>query len=177
MNPYFDISDPRSVVWTIQRMLLALSRVDPEVPRVNPDGYYGDETRYAVSAFQRSRGLPETGDVDLDTFNRLLDDYSKTVDRKGKSEGIFPFERRLSGDRVSPGDVFDLVLILQVMLNTIGMAFDDISVSDINGEYNEETRRNVAAFQRLNGLEETGYLDQVTWNRLAQLYNAMIDSD
>ena len=36
------------------------------------DGYYGPETERAVSAFQRAKGLPNTGKVDLRTFLALI---------------------------------------------------------------------------------------------------------
>lgn len=176
-QPYFDMSDPRSAVWTIQQMLLALSRVDTEVPRVNPTGYYDADTRYAVAGFQRSRGLPETGEMDPETFNRLVADYDRLMEERGKSEGIYPFERRLKDGVVSPGDRFDLVMVIQIMLQTIGIVFDEITVSEINGDYNAETQHNIEVFQRFNQLKETGIVDQITWNRLARLYNALVDAD
>lgn len=37
-----------------------------------PDGFYGERTRAAVQAFQRSRGLPATGDVDCATWQAML---------------------------------------------------------------------------------------------------------
>ena len=37
-----------------------------------PDGFYGDKTRTAVSAFQQRRGLPVTGEVDCATWQTML---------------------------------------------------------------------------------------------------------
>ena len=37
-----------------------------------PDGFYGERTPAAVQAFQRSRGLPATGDVDCATWQAML---------------------------------------------------------------------------------------------------------
>lgn len=36
------------------------------------DGFYGDQTRAAVQAFQRDRGLPDSGDVDCATWQTML---------------------------------------------------------------------------------------------------------
>lgn len=36
------------------------------------DGFFGDQTRAAVQAFQRERGLPESGDVNCATWQELL---------------------------------------------------------------------------------------------------------
>ncbi len=35
------------------------------------DGYYSDKTAQAVKTFQRSNGLPVTGEVDKETANKL----------------------------------------------------------------------------------------------------------
>jgi hypothetical protein len=53
----------------VQRRLLALgySQVG------QADGFYGDQTRAAVLAFQQARGLPASGDVDCATWAALLD--------------------------------------------------------------------------------------------------------
>ncbi|MBE3590073.1 MAG: cell wall hydrolase [Firmicutes bacterium] len=36
------------------------------------DGYFGEQTRAALQAFQRSAGLPATGTLDAATFNKIL---------------------------------------------------------------------------------------------------------
>ncbi|NTU82843.1 MAG: peptidoglycan-binding protein, partial [Chloroflexales bacterium] len=36
------------------------------------DGFYGDQTRAAVQAFQQSHGLPASGDVDCATWQAML---------------------------------------------------------------------------------------------------------
>jgi len=47
----------------------ALGKAGHPVPMV--DGVYGRDTQTAVSDFQKAQGLPETGDVDDVTFERL----------------------------------------------------------------------------------------------------------
>jgi hypothetical protein len=37
-----------------------------------PDGFFGDQTREAVRAFQRANGLPDSGDIDCATWAPLL---------------------------------------------------------------------------------------------------------
>ena len=49
------------------------------------DGYYGPETEQAVSAFQRAKGLPITGKVDLRTFLALVPQTSSEAGYDGPS--------------------------------------------------------------------------------------------
>ena len=58
-------------VRSLQTMLQVLSAVFPSLPNVNPDGVYGPSTAEAVSAFQKSAGLPTTGLADNETWNHL----------------------------------------------------------------------------------------------------------
>jgi Putative peptidoglycan binding domain len=60
--------DPHDTVTGLQGRLLNLGFDCGAV-----DGDYGDQTREAVSAFQRKYGLEETGDLDSTTKSKLLD--------------------------------------------------------------------------------------------------------
>ena len=165
-------SDPRNSVYAVQNMLLAISRADEAVARVNPTGVYGDETADSVRSSQRARGLPVTGETDQTTFEVMSEEYLLLLRQIEQSTAIRPFERALVGGVLSPGERLDLVLILQVILDTLSADIDEILVTSMDGEYNEETRKNVETFQRLHGLPVTGTVDRRTWDRLADSYNA-----
>lgn len=62
-------------VYQLQSWLQFLSRVNPKIMRVNPDGKYDTETENAVRQYQLLRGLTPTGIVDLNTWERLKADY------------------------------------------------------------------------------------------------------
>ena len=162
----------RRNVRDVQNMLFFLSHGDPTVPRVNPTGYYGAETAESVASFQRSRGLPVTGRVDADTFDRICNDYEERKCTDCASHAIYPFERMLSGNCVCEGEAFDLVLILQIMLDAISTADSAIEPGGITGVFDEDTRLRVEQFQREQGFEVTGKVDRRTWDRLADVYNA-----
>ena len=177
MNPYFPLSDPRSVIWSIQAMLQFLSRFDDSVLRVNPDGYYGDNTRHSVSEYQRTRGLAVTGEVDRLTLEHLVGEYDRSKDQNWHSGELYPFERQLENEKISLDDEFDLVIVIQLMLETLSRYLDDIAVTEINGRYDAQTKDNVSEFQRISGIKETGEVDQETWNRLAEHYNSLLDQE
>jgi carboxyl-terminal processing protease len=53
----------------VKNMQLMLAGVGFEPDRM--DGYFSEKTVLAVKAFQRTNGLPMTGEVDTDTANKL----------------------------------------------------------------------------------------------------------
>ncbi|MCD7730695.1 MAG: peptidoglycan-binding protein [Oscillospiraceae bacterium] len=62
-------------VRVLQEYLNYLHGTYPEIPEINPTGYFGPVTRNAVLAFQRLFGLNPTGNVTADTWNMISDAY------------------------------------------------------------------------------------------------------
>lgn len=66
-------------VYELQNALRHLWSTDKIVSLINPDGFYGPETTVAVADAQRFFGIPQTGNVDLETwsllFNNLIGFY------------------------------------------------------------------------------------------------------
>lgn len=60
-----------SFVAIVQLMLRELSADFDEIGELEIDGIFGKATEDAVSAFQRASLLEVTGEVDLETYNRL----------------------------------------------------------------------------------------------------------
>lgn len=65
------MGEKSSFVAIVQLMLRELSAVFDEIGELAIDGIYGKATADAVSAFQRASLLEVTGEVDLETYNRL----------------------------------------------------------------------------------------------------------
>ena len=65
------MGEKSSFVAIIQLMLRELSLDFDEIGGLAIDGIFGQETADAVSAFQRASLLDVTGEVDLETYNRL----------------------------------------------------------------------------------------------------------
>ena len=59
----------------IQQQLARISQSYPAIPRVVPDGIFGQQTRDAVEKFQEVFGLPVTGVIDYRTWYRISDIY------------------------------------------------------------------------------------------------------
>ena len=157
------------IVLGIQERLYYLSLYNDNITRVNPDGIFSEKTKEAVISFQHFYGLEESGRVDLATFTLLTEEYRKQTIQNGKSAPIFPFERPLSYNSASAGERFDLVLFLQVMLNTLSIGYDFSPIKE-DGIYGAETASAIARFQQINGLRVNGITDVCTWNALSDAY-------
>ena len=161
-------------VFDIQRYLYTISRVNPLVPRVNPDGIYGPETEAAVSEFQRLYRLCVTGKVNLETWDMLFKIYNESLAIIDEPAMISPFSVNLMGGVLQNGDRCDTVYIVQVMLDTIRVEFNCIPHVEITGYYGDDTEEAVRKFQEHSGFEVTGVIDLDTWNGMANSYNKYV---
>lgn len=60
-----------NAVLQLQRNLNRLAAVYPQIPTIPETGYFGEQTRNAVIAYQEVFGLPPTGNVDPYTFFQI----------------------------------------------------------------------------------------------------------
>ena len=74
-------------VRSLQTMLRVLAE-DDELLALIPDGIYGSQTRQAVSAFQRKYGIPVTGVVNQDTWERIAAEHAPALVRLGPAEPL-----------------------------------------------------------------------------------------
>lgn len=152
-----------------QRYLRTISKYNPNIPMTVADGTYSDDTRDAVAAFQRERGLPETGELDPKTWDELYKLYKEAALFFSELESISP--RAVGETPLTIGSAGYPVYIIQVMLNTIAQFYDNLSGAAINGIYDNETAEEIRRIQTIAGLPETGKLNRATWNALARIYN------
>ena len=60
----------------MQTYLNAISERFTQIPTIDADGIFGPATQRAVSAFQRSFQLPQTGIIDVSTWERIVQIYN-----------------------------------------------------------------------------------------------------
>ena len=59
----------------LQEQLDAIAQVYTAIPRIQPDGIYGQQTAAAVREFQNIFGLPQTGVTDFATWYKISHIY------------------------------------------------------------------------------------------------------
>lgn len=161
----FSPSQKKNHIRELQSYLHALSFLNERIPRIIPDGFYGNETALAVRAFQREYGLPETGSTDYATWNKLVSVYRDYIHGNPAAYNIFPSREYV----VREGDRGLLVYIIEAMLDDIGMRHDNMHTVNTDGSFNEDTARAVRHFQQRMGLPPDGRVDSRTWNMLVNV--------
>ncbi len=167
----------RQAVRDIQTFLYILSQTDSRVPRVNPDGIYGPETATAVTAFQEAYLGFGDGRVDFATWQALVAHSRRAKEALGEPQRIAPFTAPLKEGRLIRGDRSDLVRMASLMLATLSLDHreaEEVTESDLFDDAMEEA---VRAFQLVWGLDPTGEIDRLTWDRLALSYNKTVRLD
>lgn len=158
-------------VMEIQRIMRELSRINTALPDIYVDGIYGEETTDAVIAFQRQYGLPVNGIVDYTTWKKLHSIYDQQKYILNRPNALTSFFTPLESGKISRGDKSDLVTIIQHILHTMAVQFDEYSGVVITGVFDEPTEKSIRTFQKSNNLDVTGNVDLKTWNRLSDIYN------
>ena len=154
----------RQHILELQKYLYAISLYNKKIPQIFPDGIYDQETAIAVRAFQREYGLPETGNTDPATWNKIVAVYRSYLNAEPIAYNVFPSP----GYVVRSGDKGQLVYIIQAMLDDIGEKYENAPCVDICGSFNSATSDAVKLFQKRVGLQQTGTVDSGTWNMLVR---------
>ena len=81
----------------LQYMLRVLSAYISQIPSIAVDGIYGSATRSAVLAAQSYFGLPQTGTVDLATWDEIYDQFTGIENASFRDLESFPYTSAVLG--------------------------------------------------------------------------------
>ena len=156
-------------VAVVQYYLRVIADFNPTIPPVTPNGIFDEQTKNAVLAFQREYGLPQTGEADEETWNKLASVYlgliaSAENSGAGIAAEVFP------GALLSLGSAGEDVELLQTYLNTVAEVYTEIPTVTANGNFDEATDRAVRIFQGIFGIPQSGVVGPITWEILAEKY-------
>lgn len=158
-----------SEVQEIQFYLTRISVFNPAVLPAAIDGIYGKATQSSVLSFQRTYGIPQTGTVDEQTWNRLVAVYNGTVDNVQKPTppiDTLPYpEAVLSKPSQGPS-----VSYIQSRLNSINNIFVMIPELVEDGIFGTKTESAVNTFALLFGFEQNGAVDRALWDKINEIY-------
>lgn len=155
-------------VFEAQSYLRNIGRLDSDINSVVPDGIFAKETTDAVRSFQKKYNLPETGVIDLATWELIKDKNSEAVFIASEPIQIV----RITNDDLPLKKGMDNTLIytLHLMLNNIASRYDNFTLLPLQSLFNDNTEREVRRWQRVISAEESGQVDKETWNYLAEFY-------
>lgn len=157
----------------LQEMLWVLSLEDLRMPRLIPDGRFGEETLEAVMVFQRDHGMPVTGVVDMATWDAVRQAYGEVMGRIGPPMPLRVLEHGKSG--FQSGDKREQITLLKTMFAALAGQFAGFeSGSGPDGAFREAEAHNTRLVQRASGQPETGVMDRAAWDALARLYQLAV---
>ena len=148
----------------IRRAQLALQQLGYAL---QPDGLYGPETTAAVRLFQRDSGVRITGQIDAETWQKLMQRRGALAAENQAPQGVFlplpsfPAQRGLA------------VGMAQQLLGEMHRLFADIQPVAITQEYDEDTHRQLEKIRRAWHLPTSRSLDRETWDALVLLYQLL----
>ena len=116
--------------------------------------------------------LRKTTVVDLPTGNAIRDAWV-ALERESappRTLRIFPGE----GYQVSPGMSGSAMVLPQAMFQLLRERLEGIAQGESDGQHGEVSVQNTLWLQNLAQLEQTGVMDQPTWDMLSRLYELFI---
>ncbi len=162
----------RDAIVDIQRFLRHLSFHENEIRDVPIDGIWDSRTEAAVKDFQREYSLPQTGKVDRATFDKLKEEYERSVSLNSPPIAIDLFPRSPASFQLKKGDKGFLVTTVQFLLDQLERIYTFSNVPQ-SGIYDDDTESLISVFQEKNLIPSTGRVDRETWDALAIQYNLL----
>ena len=163
------MQDTRTHIYEIQYYLRIIQMANGETTLLNPDGIYDSETTAAVKRFQERYGLPVTGNVDNATWDKIYQEYKKAEEKFSVAREIRIYP--VGVKEIKPGDEYDEIYVLQVLLKKNDERHTGSSAVKISGVFDKETENAVKEIQRIFGLPQTGVVNMPLWNMLAKYHN------
>lgn len=160
-----DINDKRANTKELQRYLYYIARYEDIRPVPVISGIYGERTENAVKAFQNRFGLSVTGISDEATWNAIVAEYISLKKRYSEPDPVYVFPS--SDYIVTPTERSLTVIFIQALLTALAFDVELDEEITVDGVYKDSDVSAVKKLQRLHRLPETGNVDKITWNALA----------
>lgn len=167
-----EVGSSGNAVYNLQYFISYVSQFYETIPAVAIDGVYGESTRAAVEAVQRTFGLPVDGVVGERTWNELYRAYTGIVNTI-PLEYVEGFTVPYGGVPLRIGADSESVRLLQQYLNYIANTYPEIPQINPTGYFGPRTQEAVIAFQNLAGITPTGVVSATTWTAITELYNVL----
>lgn len=164
-------------VRTIKKQLNRIGKNYPAIPQITElSDVFDLQTEEAVKTFQGIFNLTADGIVGKATWYKIKEIYNGV---KGLSELISEGITISEAERKYPnvlmqGDSGIGVRVVQYYLAFLGYFYEDLPQLLITGEFDEDTRQAVLAFQKEYGLAQDGIVGRDTWNTIQRVYNQLL---
>ena len=158
----------------MQYFLTLLGQFVDFLPDITIDGIYGSGTANSVSAFQRYKGLPVTGETDEETWFSLYTAYKGVIDYLSETQPTVSVATEpFPGVILRRGDVGPSVRVARSYLSYIADYFYDLTPLSPGNLFDTRMQNAVRQFQQIFSLNPTGQINELTWNAIADVYSTL----
>jgi peptidoglycan hydrolase-like protein with peptidoglycan-binding domain len=164
-----------SPIRNLQVFLRVISGVYSEIPRVIPDGVYGNSTKEAVKAFQNKFSLNETGITDNSTWDAIVRVYREIENDNALPNWVRIFPE--AGLRTDNNSYTPTIYVIQTMLYALSQRFSNIPSPSLSGIVDQPTIESVKSVQYASGLNPDGNITKLFWDYLSVIYETYISTD
>ena len=164
-------------VYILQYFLSVLAQFYDYISCIEIDGVFGPKSKNAVIAFQKSKDLPQTGEVDDVTWNEIYREFRGIVTTVFEGNVVPKTFIPFSGTTLRLGSKGEEVTTLQQYINNIANIYPEISPVEVTGVYDEATMNAIMQYQKKFGLRVTGNVDRITWNSIGGTYLDIVSSE
>ena len=165
------IGERGSPVVELQYLLSFIARFVPFIPAPAVDGIFGEETERSLIAFQTYYGMDETGVADDAVWNRLRSVYRGMLE--SSPDDYYLANEAYYGYPIAAGSEGPFVSRVQGYLGYLSKFYPEIPAVAVDGVFGPGTEAAVKAFQRLFGIDESGAVGALTYNRLYSEYKRL----
>ncbi len=160
-------NDQGTHVQGLHYFLSVIAYFDEDIPFLDVDSIYNEQTEKMIRAFQKKYHLEETGIVDVTTWNKIKEAYFELLSHLPKDvlshkDEIYP------GISLSLGMKGDEVRTLQGFLKQIAKKNSTFPIVEVTGCYDTKTENAVKQIQKENNLEETGRVGPIEWKYMIE---------
>ena len=152
----------------IHYYLNSIAFLDPDIPALQTNSVFNDNTKTMILAFQNKYGLEPTGKVTYADWKVLLEVYNQLL--KSFPSEYATYVNELYPDYfLSRGSTGDDVRRFQRFLLKICKFDKSIPGVRVNGIFDELTENSVKKIQSDYGFEENGLVGPLLWKKVVEL--------
>lgn len=159
----YKIGDKEAAIRELQGYLYEIYRAGlVSIPRVPIDGFYGNDTRSAVTEIQRLNGISESGAVDYETFTKIYGEYllAKRLGGNDKyliSDNPFPFK---------VGDRGEDIEVIHILFRELLKYYPDLPRIQKSSYFSEDSARFAREIQEIFAMTPDGTVSKELYDRI-----------
>ena len=151
---------------SVQTMLRYIAFYYEDLPKVIPNGIFGEQTQTAVEEFQKKYDLEITGIVDFETWEKIIAIYDEIVIKTTVVGSVYPNEWFV----IEPYESSEHLHTMQAMMKNIADKYENMGEIEVTGVHKDDSVAIVEQFQDIFGMKRDGVITNELWRKIETMY-------